>query len=573
MSSGPFDINNLTTSVAVIPNTLTSSQKQHYEIMNTSISSSRRSSLPEMMDTVDYNLKFTGDSSTVPNDTPMRKESSSSAQTPGSPVLQTSSASRKLKRSKLMAVQPADSSVSFASSVQIQKSTRSKKMGRHEELGTLQSSMDELSAETTGSSTNTSARTTSARVEKGHTKKYIEEATVDIDELFNSDETRIPRELYQPRPSLRRSKSMSVDPVADLDLHLQGSRVSKLKSSKRSKSMGLQAIPDSKPELSKSKPSNSKSSEISKKLAVQSSSSSTNFDLNYENSSTTGSKLTKDRKSRAVPEARDILNEGRTMPELTVTAQDLEINVLDGDFSSRDVSRLGSSGSINAHVPVVDTLAGNAAIVQAVPAQPKRRGRPKKVVELATDLDTEVLDKGDTVFYSEEGVTHIHKDDTQPSSTYVYGEKDTVFYTSTEPARANRRGRPKKVGDKQKATLSEVPVSETHSFHRPEQTTPEIRSLALQEVETNESQNSQASQVQEESPTRTPSCAKSTNFLLAKTTPLRTLTEKTAPQQTSSKDMKKRSDQHSPLQGGKVPYRVGLSKRTRIAPLLKMIRK
>jgi hypothetical protein len=42
---------------------------------------------------------------------------------------------------------------------------------------------------------------------------------------------------------------------------------------------------------------------------------------------------------------------------------------------------------------------------------------------------------------------------------------------------------------------------------------------------------------------------------------------------TPTKDAKKGAEQHSPLQNGRVPYRVGLSKRTRIAPLLKIIRK
>jgi hypothetical protein len=45
------------------------------------------------------------------------------------------------------------------------------------------------------------------------------------------------------------------------------------------------------------------------------------------------------------------------------------------------------------------------------------------------------------------------------------------------------------------------------------------------------------------------------------------------PAQTPTQDSKKGPTQHSPLQSGKVAYRVGLSKKTRIAPLLKMIRK
>jgi hypothetical protein len=42
---------------------------------------------------------------------------------------------------------------------------------------------------------------------------------------------------------------------------------------------------------------------------------------------------------------------------------------------------------------------------------------------------------------------------------------------------------------------------------------------------------------------------------------------------TPKREAVKGPDQHSPLQSGKVPYRVGLSKKRRIAPLLKVIRK
>jgi len=52
-----------------------------------------------------------------------------------------------------------------------------------------------------------------------------------------------------------------------------------------------------------------------------------------------------------------------------------------------------------------------------------------------------------------------------------------------------------------------------------------------------------------------------------------TVTDTAPPAQTPTQDSKKGPTQHSPLQSGKVAYRVGLSKKTRIAPLLKMIRK
>jgi hypothetical protein len=53
-------------------------------------------------------------------------------------------------------------------------------------------------------------------------------------------------------------------------------------------------------------------------------------------------------------------------------------------------------------------------------------------------------------------------------------------------------------------------------------------------------------------------------------------TTKETPTQTPTKrevDKEKGPDKHSPLQSGKVPYRVGLSRRMRIEPLLKIVKK
>ncbi|KAI9821947.1 MAG: hypothetical protein M1827_002529 [Pycnora praestabilis] len=46
-----------------------------------------------------------------------------------------------------------------------------------------------------------------------------------------------------------------------------------------------------------------------------------------------------------------------------------------------------------------------------------------------------------------------------------------------------------------------------------------------------------------------------------------------SPTKTPQRETKKGSDQHSPLSNAKIPLRVGLSKRVRIAPLLRMVRK
>jgi hypothetical protein len=47
----------------------------------------------------------------------------------------------------------------------------------------------------------------------------------------------------------------------------------------------------------------------------------------------------------------------------------------------------------------------------------------------------------------------------------------------------------------------------------------------------------------------------------------------TTPVQTPRKAPQKGPDKHSPLNSGKVPYRVGLSKRAKIEPLLRILKK
>lgn len=56
------------------------------------------------------------------------------------------------------------------------------------------------------------------------------------------------------------------------------------------------------------------------------------------------------------------------------------------------------------------------------------------------------------------------------------------------------------------------------------------------------------------------------------TSKLKEITE-SPPIQTPKREAKRGPDQHSPLQSGRIAYRVGLSKKTRIAPLLKVIKK
>lgn len=69
-----------------------------------------------------------------------------------------------------------------------------------------------------------------------------------------------------------------------------------------------------------------------------------------------------------------------------------------------------------------------------------------------------------------------------------------------------------------------------------------------------------------------PGLSKAADFLVPTSTPPAAEIKAAQPLVTPTKNIKKGQD-HSPLPNSKVPYRVGLSKKTKIAPLLKMINK
>ena len=124
----------------------------------------------------------------------------------------------------------------------------------------------------------------------------------------------------------------------------------------------------------------------------------------------------------------------------------------------------------------------------------------------------------------------------------------------TGPTRPKKRGRKKTseiISGKSSSVLKSQSTDAVPGTPRED----EVQRKALQETDSNK-------QPLEEAPSTPPTKASTA-----------AVTSIPAPAKTPSKDLKKGLDQHSPLQSGKVPYRVGLSKKTRIAPLLKIIRK
>lgn len=527
--------------------------------------------MPEMMDVVDHNLKLTG-SSTIPNETPIGRVSSISVLTATSPavltsVSQTSGIGVKAQRSTLLSLQSPSSPARSTASGNSKKIKRSKTMGHDQEGVILQSSLDELSFDPSITSTNVRSEAPRVKQGKKSTKRTVEEHKVEFDEIFGSDDTGLPRELYQPRPSIRRSKSMSVDPIAQLDQHLQGKRAAKRRPSKRTKSMGPQTVHESEHEPSKSKIAHIKSPR-SKSLAVQSPDVIFNVDRNVGHRAVS-STASNDRKSQEITELQGQATELGLIAD-SANIENQEMHILDGVVPSENAVSDEFSGYIRNH----ELVAGDLRPTQSATNQAPKRGRPKRVVGSCSDLNNAVRLKtvGANSHTADKGL-QASDSDTNTVAAHVEDEEELMSLIPTEPAPVRRRGRPRKTADKQVDILTDLELKETNVSLPVVTTIFKPNAAALHEAEADPNKNFKASQTQEGRSISTPSWAKSSEFLPEKITPPKTSNNTAELVETPKKELKKGSDQHSPLQSGKVPYRVGLSKRTRIAPLLKMIRK
>jgi hypothetical protein len=221
-------------SFAVIPGTLTNSQKMQYDVISiASTTQSHRSSLPHMMDPVDLALKYTGDSSTVPNDTPAPRPSTS-AQTPKSLTILSSSPplannGMKVRGFSTASKAPVSPSTSI-SSTNLKRIRRRKTIASGETNPYRESLIDELSLVAV-ESLERPARMATSNSGREKNAKGVEQ--INTDEL---DEIGLPEERYRPRPSLRRSKSAGAQKVdADADLSFMKPRTKRIKSIKIAK--------------------------------------------------------------------------------------------------------------------------------------------------------------------------------------------------------------------------------------------------------------------------------------------------------------------------------------------------
>ena len=210
-------------SIAIIPNSLTEAQKSQYQLVSVESSiGSRRSSQPELVDIVDTLSGFADGSSTLPNDTLLLNVLPATARSPSSMMLLSSPQSsppisavnRKMKKAKseVALKEPACAASPKSPSKATKRIKRRKTSTPGEEPFGREASIDELSLAPQPRSGTITTEKSGAKKEKKRGHLGDGKGQVSADELFGSDDIGIPVECYQPRPSLRRSKSMFIQP-------------------------------------------------------------------------------------------------------------------------------------------------------------------------------------------------------------------------------------------------------------------------------------------------------------------------------------------------------------------------
>jgi hypothetical protein len=532
MLKTPRTVRKSTNSVMVIPNNMTESQKMEYEVVSV-VSSARSvlSSLPAMMEQVDPHIKYARESSTVPNDTPQLSIYSVSVPTQIIPRQFTSSppittSDRKRKRAKSEVVVNLQASEPLTTSTPIEKprkQRRSKTMIGSMSSSTHGESADELSLE---DPQNTGTPTKTPSISKKKSRQEVEER-IRIDELFGSDEIGIPQDHYKPRPSLRRSKSMSVQdepkPSVDFDDVIKPGR------RKRSQTMR-----------------ESSEDPVLIDLHILSSAESSIVHGDQKLVKRRGRKKTiepimiSSAQEEQSLHLQPILGKGEQMSKSIVVDP-----LTDRDRKKRTETPVKTfmhfEDAVNPGTVLSHENEGQEESI--VVSQPKRRGR-KKTMEptiMEPQQMAQPVDQGNLM------------DDASKEAI------ETQVEPTAATAAPKKRGRPKKCTEPFVKPPTEVPETRSNKSNDEHgDTVPALK-------KTHANGQASPSELETLSWNRPGEFLRKTPSEADRTTPV--------PAQTPTKDSKKGPDQHSPLQSGKVPYRVGLSKRTRIAPLLKMIRK
>lgn len=231
-------------SIVVVPDTLSDEQKFQYAIVSVaSTAQSRRSSLSEMTETYDPHMKYTRDSSTVPDGTALPnlplgtiEDSSHATQLSSSPPVSAMNRKMKRSRSEVGSKRIATSATTSSNNKVVKRKGRSKTIARGEKPPCRETSFDELSLTCPEPFRKTGEK---------RARSEDEEELLSNDELHTFEETDLEKEQYQPRPSLRRSKSTPTNTPRDgADLELPKARAVRKKSSKATDTLSHSALGD-----------------------------------------------------------------------------------------------------------------------------------------------------------------------------------------------------------------------------------------------------------------------------------------------------------------------------------------
>lgn len=547
LSSLTHSVDKGPTSMVIMPNTLTSSQKNEYKVVSvTSSSDMHQYSLPEMMEPAKA-LKLTDASSTIPNDTPRpnRQDEHSNfalslptVELLSSPPINLSS--RRMKRSRtefgLRSSQhthpssPPDTLVHPSSSA---SKTAKRKLTRRKTIGhtSREASVDELALSqphvsfspihdqtiTTFEPLKDPDPTSASPIAA---PKPAKRKAPDV-ELPSSQEIGLPRELYQPRLSARRSKSMS----AQADVIASGKFAA-----------GLPVVKRMRRKVKEVAEKEERVGEGSIVVEVVS-----NSKERVEQDGIRASKQDLAGISEQAPELGSLQDNGQICdmagdafekPSLPVSPIE-EPAIAQPKLHGR--LRKPSTAGTTKSVPDVQHEQPED---EEVALQPKRRGRPPKA---APSKSAPVIGDSD----AEET-----EDETEPEIA-VLGPR------RTDRGAAEKQAKPKEIigsdedGDDDEAINTIQPEPKPRGRPR---NVPAEKPVPLADVFMGKEMRRHGAQP-----------------IPASTPPPDTPRKPTTPQQQQVRAGT--ATPHSPLQSGKVPYRVGLSRRTRIAPLLKVIRK
>lgn len=511
-------------SISVIPATLTESQKMTYETISiASTNQERRSSIAEIA----VDAEDGGASADLQNTPPITEPGWGAAEEPtksltsSPPVL---AAKRKMKRAKSSSGVDTSLDKSLATALpttsrNTKAATKKKRRKTTADIHPSQISIDELSYT---KSQELEKSTTGGEATKEPRKKVAKESLVErmsVEELLNSDEIGIPSEKYQPRLSRRRSKSMGIDPLAEdaSNFLISLPPTTRRKTSKAAKGAQETANGDALPMQSNMIPGTTESTELMRD--------------NHRGRVNT----------RHVAETIDFTG------SVVETPQTGSINV----FGSLADDTVIPNTDYLADTPETDTVMVlntiETPVITVPPAATKRRGRPPNV-----PVTTPTVSKAAVVVTEEAPLLDGSLDFTET----------LIGPTAKVTAPVKRRGRPPKSTEKVLEDAEEVDIlPEKEACAKGNH---KNSKNALQKRNVEEQRGNQMVE---------PNGNKAADFLLPKSTPPQaTETSEALPLVTPTKNIKKGPD-HSPIPQSKVALRVGLSKKTKIAPLLKMIKK